>query len=358
MIPALHPVKNDPQLLQIRFMLQQFENTIAPEWVQRPIAWNNHDKKSYFKSILMNRTEGSFVFVDLAASIDAMEKHNCTGDRAYPIFQGLLSHADWLTLDGNNRFTFISELINNDYKIPKGTYQVVIKDCVIEFGVGSKQTFDDLPAMVKKIILERICVAVTYTQVTYESLAEIFLNLNSGCPLNRQEKRNAFLTDYSEYFRNLRKELAPLLMRVVGSKYKTRLAGDEWLVNAVYYSMINEDCMGGVSQGKLDTFYRSDINDVDTEMITVQFLQLQDVLAGMDDKFMNKGMVYNYFWALRNGLPIERLPQFVERHFECYNDKGLTNDQGDTFKWACGGMGDKNNHLKIPVMRELMASLV
>ena len=182
--------------------------------------------------------------------------------------------------------------------------------------------------------------------------------MNSGCPLNRQEKRNAFLTDYSEYFRNLRKEVAPLLMRVVGSKYKTRLAGDEWLVNAVYYSMINETCMGGVSQGKLDTFYRSDINDVDTEMITAQFLQLQDVLAGMDDKFMNKGMVYNYFWALRNGLPIERLPQFVERHFECYNDKSLTNDQGDTFKWACGGMGDKNNHLKIHVIRELMASLV
>ena len=62
----------------------------------------------------------------------------------------------------------------------------------------------------------------------------------------------------------------------------------------------------------------------------------------------------DHFWMLANGLPLDRLPAAVLQHYEAYNDKSITNDEGDTFKWACGGMGAKNNQLRIRVLQEIM----
>ena len=356
MIPALFPAKKDPQLLQIQFLSQMFEASEAPEWVQRPVAWNDKDRKAYFKSILMNRTEGSFVFVDLNTSIAALED-KCPGDRALPIFKEMISRVDWLTLDGNNRFTFIRELLNGDYKIPKGVYQVLNGDAVVEFAVGSKQSFDDLPKFVQKLIKERICVAVTYTQVTYEDLPAIFLNLNSGCPLNRQEKRNAFCTEWSEWIRTMRKENAPLLLRIFGPDYKKRLQGDEFIVDAVAYSLVTDSTLGGISQSVKDKLYYTDINDLDTTQYSIWFDELMTIVDGLDDKYVSKSAVHNYFWMLVNGLPVDRLPAAVALHYEAYNDKSITNDEGDTFKWACGGMGAKNNELRVRVLSEIIQNV-
>lgn len=356
MIPALFPAKKDPQLLQLQFLIQQFDMTEAPEWVQRPVAWNDKDRKAFFKSILMNRTEGSFVFVDLYTSIEAL-RNSAPGDRALPIFEEMLSRANYLTLDGNNRYRFIRDLIEGNYKIPKDVYQVLVNDAVVEFAVGSKQSFDDLPTFVQKLIKERICVAVTYTQVTYEDLPQIFLNLNSGCPLNRQEKRNAFCTPWSDWIRQMRKENTPLLHRLFGPDYKKRLVGDEFLVDAVGYSLVTDDTLGGVSQGVKDKLYYTDINDIDTTQYSIWFDEINSLVAGLDDKYVSKSAVHNYFWMLANGLTVDKLPAAVLLHHEAYNDKSVTNDEGDTFKWACGGMGAKNNQLRIQVLQEIMEAV-
>lgn len=354
MIPALFPLKKDPQLLMLQFLIQQFNETDAPDWVQRPVAWSDRERKAYFKSILMNRTEGSFVFVDLQSAVEALMSH-APGDRALPLFLEMMKKgSNFFTLDGNNRYTFIRDLIEGNYKIPKGVYQVLHGDAVVEFAVGSKQTFDDLPKFVQKLINERVCVCVTYTQVTYEDLSQIFLNLNSGCPPNRQEKRNAFCTPWSDWIREMRRENNPLLIRLFGPTFNKRLVGDEFLVDAVAYSLVTDDTLGGVSQGIKDKLYRSDINDIDTTQYSIWLDEINSLVAGLDDKYVFKSAVHNYFWMLANGLPLDRLPAAVLQHYEAYNDKSVTNDEGDTFKWACGGMGAKNNQLRIRVLQEIM----
>jgi hypothetical protein len=357
MIPALFPLKKDPQLLMIQFLIQQFDGTDAPDWVQRPVAWSDRERKAYFKSILMNRTEGSFVFVDLQSAVEALMTH-APGDRALALFREMMRQgSNFFTLDGNNRYTFIRDLIEGNYKIPKGVYQVLHGDAVVEFAVGSKQTFDDLPKFVQKLIKERICVSVTYTQVTYEDLSQIFLNLNSGCPPNRQEKRNAFCTPWSDWIREMRKENNPLLIRLFGPAFNKRLVGDEFLVDAVCYSLVTDDTLGGVSQGIKDKLYRSDINDIDTTQYSIWFDEINSLVAGLDDKYVFKSAVHNYFWMLTNGLTVDRLPAAVLLHYEAYNDKSVTNDEGDTFKWACGGLGAKNNQLRIQVLQEIMEAV-
>jgi hypothetical protein len=341
----------------IQFLIQQFDGTDAPDWVQRPVAWSDRERKAYFKSILMNRTEGSFVFVDLQSAVEALMTH-APGDRALALFREMMRQgSNFFTLDGNNRYTFIRDLIEGNYKIPKGVYQVLHGDAVVEFAVGSKQTFDDLPKFVQKLIKERICVSVTYTQVTYEDLSQIFLNLNSGCPPNRQEKRNAFCTPWSDWIREMRKENNPLLIRLFGPAFNKRLVGDEFLVDAVCYSLVTDDTLGGVSQGIKDKLYRSDINDIDTTQYSIWFDEINSLVAGLDDKYVFKSAVHNYFWMLTNGLTVDRLPAAVLLHYEAYNDKSVTNDEGDTFKWACGGLGAKNNQLRIQVLQEIMEAV-
>ena len=50
--------------------------------------------------------------------------------------------------------------------------------------------------------------------------------MNSGVPLNVQELRNALHTPWAAYVRQMRKELAPLLIKMFGNKYKIAFRGD------------------------------------------------------------------------------------------------------------------------------------
>ena len=120
---------------------------------------------------------------------------------------------------------------------------------------------------------------------------------------------------------------------------------------------MTDDTLGGVSQGIKDKLYRTDINDIDTTQYSIWFDEINSLVAGLDDKYVSKSAVHNYFWMLANGLPCDQLPAAVLQHYEVYNDKSITNDEGDTFKWACGGMGAKNNQLRIRVLQEIMQAV-
>ena len=93
--------------------------------------------------------------------------------------------------------------------------------------------FSKLPKLVQKAIKGRKVIVSEYTQIDYKGLSDVFVNVNSGVPLNAQELRNALHTAWAAYVRQMRKELAPLLIKMFGNKYKKRLVGDEWIVDAI-----------------------------------------------------------------------------------------------------------------------------
>ena len=72
-IPWIYPIKSAPQVRTLKDTVNQYKHSIAPEQFQRPECWKSADKTKYFTSILMNRLEGSFVFVDLTLAIHKLE---------------------------------------------------------------------------------------------------------------------------------------------------------------------------------------------------------------------------------------------------------------------------------------------
>ena len=154
--------------------------------------------------------------------------------------------------------------------------------------------FSKLPKPVQKSIKGRKVIVSEYTQIDYTGLSDVFVNVNSGVPLNAQELRNALHTPWAAYVRQMRKELAPLLIKMFGDKYKKRLIGDEWIVDTIDM-VLNNYCkdkeisdyeINGVTQTSKNKLYVSNYADFDEKKITSQFSTLASYIDMMiDDKW-------------------------------------------------------------------------
>lgn len=359
--------------LYLKDLVSNYEHSFAPEQFQRPEAWTNHHKKMYFQSVLMNRLEGNFVFVDVCLALSKLKAIDTT-DRAFSFFQTLdQQQIEYIVLDGNNRFRFLTSLKTDEWEIPKGTYQYILDDHVTSFVVGSHNNkFSKLPEVVRKVIDKRTVVVSEYTQIGYDGLSEVFTNVNSGVPLNNQEKRNALNSPWADYVRSLRKEIAPLLILLHGEDYKRRLKGDEWIVEALDYAInVQFEVEGddsykppGVSQSSKDKLYESNIENINQEFYKDTLLQLADYISFMitdenvelSDKVITRpSSVTNLFWMMCNGLETyEEVVEALQLHEEAYTDYTKVNDSGNNYVWACSGTGAKNNEFRMQVLPEIL----
>jgi hypothetical protein len=366
-IPFLYPIKKDPAAISLDYMQQKYDKCVAPSEVQRPIAWRPKDRKAYFESMCMGRTEGGFVFVNMQYAVQAMDDHGYTNDRAYRYFKKLMSQGyKYLTLDGNNRWTFIRDLIEDRYNIPLGTYNMLIQDTLHTFTVTKRNNvFSKLTGLEQRVLLDRVFVITEYTQLDYAGLSEIFLSINSGVPLNPQEKRNAMDSDWSDYVRKLSLELAPLLTLSLGENYTKRLAGDDWIATTLGYVIYcNPDEPCGIVQSTKDKLYSADFGTHFTEDYRALFLQLQDyVLDLLNDKTMPvsekditmPSFVQNLYWMMCNGLQeYEDVFAATVLHKDARKDSSRVNEDGNNYVWACGGTGTKNNAFKMEVLTEIL----
>lgn len=378
MNPIIFPIKNDPLTTTIKDLLNNYKGAYAPEQFQRPESWSASERSKYFASVLLNRLEGSFVFVDLELALDRLKKID-PNDRAYKYFDNLLSQMiEKIVLEGNNRLKFFEALLSDEYTIPNGVYHYVSDPhttSLSQFVVGKhNNVFSKLDPHIKKVILCRKVVVSEYTQIDYSGLSQVFINVNSGVPLNAQELRNAMDTPWAEYVRMLRSQIAPLLMKIFPTtkktNYKKRLVGDELIaemldmvINNYKEDETDEYEFKGVTQTSKNKLYESDFTQ-QHEYYVEKFLLLADYIDRMiDDNWedlsqtaiIKKSSVVNLFWMMCNG--IETYEQAVEAmylHEESYKDKTLVNDADDTYKWACGGMGLKNMEFRMQVLPQIV----
>ena len=356
-INLIYPLKDQPTNRTISDLIIKYDNSIAPEEFQRPESWGKKDKKSYFRSILMNRLEGSFVLVDIDRTLNRVQNID-PSDRINQYFRNFANQGlEYVIIDGNNRFKFTKDLLTDQYTIPRGTYEVIVDDYLTPFVVGpNNNVFSKLPRLIKKIIAERIITVNMYHQISYTGLSDIFTNVNSGVPLNAQEKRNALDSDWARWVRKLRPFNSNILVRIFGPDYKFRLKGDEFLVEAICLSRMTPDEFSGVSQGVKNTLYKSDLDDIDIDEYQDKFAILQHYLEAVDDNLINTSSVHNLFWALFNGIDdIEEAHDFLELHNQARLDKDLVNNEGDNYKWACGGLGSKNVEFRMKVLPQMVS---
>lgn len=362
----LYPIKHCPKVRSLIDTVTNYRHSFAPEEFQRPEAWGKKDKKDYFSSLLMNRLEGNFVVVDLQLAISKLKKI-APNDRAYDFFQGLIDEGlEYIILDGNNRFKFLTSLTNNEWEIPRGTYKYVVEDDIQTLVVGPhNNTYSKLPKLVQKIIADRDLVISEYVQINYKGLSEVFTNVNSGVPLNNQEKRNAFDSPWAGFVRKIRHENASLLISMFGTDYLRRLKSDEWIAECLNFVInVTPDNIVGVTQTSKDKLYLSDYDDIEEDTYLEAFSELSYFINAMikdeDVELSNKSIlrpstVMNTFWMMFNGIETyEEVVKAITLHEEAYTDSSIVNDEGDNYKWACGGTGAKNNELKMQVLTAIV----
>lgn len=376
---AIFPCKKDPLPMTIWDLFNNYKGAYAPEEFQRPESWRVIERKLYFLSVLMNRIEGTFVFVDVEIAKDRVESIDPT-DISFTYFNNLLKQMiEKIILEGNNRLKFFEALLNDEYTIPSGTYYYLPdphSTSLSQFVVGKhNNVFSKLPKLVQKAIKSRKVIVSEYTQIDYKGLSDVFVNVNSGVPLNAQELRNALHTAWAAYVRQMRKELAPLLLKMFGNKFKKRLVGDEWIVDTIDM-ILNNYCkdeeisdfeINGVTQTSKNKLYVSDYDEFNEQEITEKFIILAGYIDRMIDDgweklnekvILRKSSVMNLFWMIING--IDTYDQAVEAlylHEEAYTDKDLRNDADESYRWACGGTGAKHMEFRMQVLPEIVSKV-
>ena len=376
---AIFPCKNDPLPMTIWDLYNNYKGSYAPEEFQRPESWSSKERKAYFLSVLMNRIEGTFVFVDVEIAADRVESIDPT-DISFTYFNNLLKQMiEKIILEGNNRLKFFESLLNDEYTIPSGSYYYLPdphSTSLSQFVVGKhNNVFSKLPKLVQKAIKSRKVIVSEYTQIDYKGLSDVFVNVNSGVPLNAQELRNALHTLWATYVRQMRKELAPLLIKMFGNKYKKRLVGDEWIVDTIDM-VLNNYCkdeeisdfeINGVTQTSKNKLYVSDYDEFNEQKITENFSTLASYIDRMIDDgweeltekvILRKSSVMNLFWMMNNGIDTyDRAVEALHQHEEAYTDKDLRNDADESYKWACGGTGGKNMEFRMQVLPEIVSKV-
>lgn len=371
----IFPIKREPRIRTLIDSYRAYGKFVAPEQFQRPQAWGKNDKRAYFESILMNRLEGGFVMVDLYLASKALDKVD-SDDRAVGFFKDLILQGyKYITLDGNNRFSLIRDLLNGDYKIPTGTYQYILDndDTIREqFICSDNNTFDTLPEEIQSLITDRALVISEYTQIHYEGLSDVFRNVNSGVPLNDQEIRNAMNTPWADWIRSLRKKTAikDLLNTTKGRNHMYRLSGDEFLGQCIDYVLgcDDEQNVRGSNQSTMNKMYSSDISNVPTGQFEDTFINLSEYIHKMIDdkdvkiesKFITRPYtVMNMFWLMMNGLDTyEEVVTAMEEYDKSLKVKDnvwpYMNEKGNNLVWACNGLGTMNNKMKMVVLNEIL----
>jgi len=376
---AIFPCKNDPLPMTIWDLYNNYKGSYAPEEFQRPESWSSKERKAYFLSVLMNRIEGTFVFVDVEIAADRVGSIDPT-DISFTYFNNLLKQMiEKIILEGNNRLKFFESLLNDEYTIPSGSYYYLPdphSTSLSQFVVGKhNNVFSKLPKLVQKAIKSRKVIVSEYTQIDYKGLSDVFVNVNSGVPLNAQELRNALHTLWATYVRQMRKELAPLLIKMFGNKYKKRLVGDEWIVDTIDM-VLNNYCkdeeisdfeINGVTQTSKNKLYVSDYDEFNEQKITENFSTLASYIDRMIDDgweeltekvILRKSSVMNLFWMINNGIDTyDRAVEALHLHEEAYTDKDLRNDADESYKWACGGTGTKNMEFRMQVLPEIVSKV-
>ena len=377
---AIFPCKKDPLPMTIWDLYNNYKGAYAPEEFQRPESWSAKERKAYFLSVLMNRIEGTFVFVDVEIACARVESIDPT-DISFTYFNNLLKQMiEKIILEGNNRLKFFEALLNDEYTIPSGSYYYLPdphSTSLTQFVVGKhNNVFSKLPKLVQKAIKGRKVIVSEYTQIDYKGLSDVFVNVNSGVPLNAQELRNALHTSWAAYVRQMRKELAPLLIKMFGNKYKKRLVGDEWIVDTIDM-VLNNYCkdeeisdfeINGVTQTSKNKLYVSDFDEFNEKKITENFITLAGYIDQMiDDNWeeltekviLRRSSIMNLFWMINNGIDTyERAVESLHLHEEAYTDKDLRNDSDESYKWACGGTGTKNMEFRMQVLPEIVEKVV
>jgi hypothetical protein len=232
---------------------------------QRRVVWDNNDLSKFVRSL----TKGSaklttIIVVNVRDCLDFAVKN---GDQESIVYYRDIHNRGfvYVSLDGQNRSRMLTEFINSsEQKKISGKFVDLLKD---EVTIVNKK-FSDFPRELKLGILKSQITVVEAGSLSRADLSENFDGLNSGVPLNEQEKRNAKPSSIAPTIRELSKKYRNALYRVTKERDRPRMADDKLLAHMLMALIPNNTKNKGLwnlSEPETDDFYNLGLDFVEID---------------------------------------------------------------------------------------------
>ena len=178
-------------------------------------SWEDTNKKEFIDSTLLGSAVNPIVLVDVKAALEYNLQTKSSPDSVL-YFQNLLDKEfEYLSIDGNNRSITYKDFRNELFKALHKSY-------LYDRGSSEiKKDFDKystMPSVLQEKYNDTQIDLKVFTEITSAQCRDVFRNLNKGMPLNHQQYRHSYPSDFAQYVRDNRKKYLTALSKFLGNK--------------------------------------------------------------------------------------------------------------------------------------------
>lgn len=321
--------------------------------------WAKPLMTSYMESVLYGMAVHPIVILDLESCLS----HCVEDSNDWKYFKQWIDEGfKFLAIDGNNRSITIHKFYSMDkvWLIPRKSYSIQLDDGKIEnFSVDqTNNVYSKLPKVLKKRFDDATMTVHVVKKATRAEITDLFLRLNSGMPLNAQEKRNAMLTSMAEFVRTTSDKYRNTVgIQIISPKSLIRLGWDELVASCIVYHT-HQNKMVTINTDVLDSAYYD--NSKETQNISVVEKVLVDALGipAKDNSMLfkvNKFAKFNFMnwfilvcylhrnnYRIKNGQDLLKWFVETERLRLLSQDVVFTNKQGYNKVYSEMNLDDAN----------------
>ncbi len=219
---------------------------------QRKTCWSDDDGRKYILSLNWGRAPQLIITADISSGLKRSQTEmDLLGQSRYE--KASKENCDRISLDGQNRPAMLKRMFEDDLTL-SGTF---IDADGKELNVENK-LFSKLPIRLQDKLKDMEVREENLKDCLYSDLHNIFVQINSGVPLNDQEKRNAIDTYVSEFFREKAEseEFAGIWKKINGfSDTDIKRSFDaEWTARAYIATLRDYNC-SALDSRKITEFY-------------------------------------------------------------------------------------------------------
>lgn len=256
---------------------------------QRNACWKSQEKRGFIESLARGRAANPMHMADLKlCEIWCKDKGFQEEATRFSQVRSEASLPHKVSLDGQNRAICLQEFVENKFSAS------VVLDSPDRFYFKqlTKQQQDEFLNI-------KIFIGIV-TGSTYSGLADIFVDVNGGLPLNRMELRNALNTPMSEFVRDEAEERE--FLKSVQSVNSSRMKDRDTVLKIICHvhpsqrkENFNDNC--------LDKFYEIGIGKPDISFYGKEFqseaIDILDFVERMVDNHpSDKNVELPHLWAI------------------------------------------------------------
>lgn len=217
---------------------------------QRSACWPDSAKKSYIQSIFNGIHPGTLILADVRSNSHRADYFKTLSEEGY----------DYVSIDGNNRSTCISEFKDNKFRVKVNNKLKFYRD----LNTDEKVEFDN-----------RRLIVILYEKIDKVGCAKVFVSHNQSEKLSAQELRNAEIGKLSDYVRNLELKLRNILKNFKANNPKRK--NDEFILDTISQQI----SVDATNKKHRDFVWKDNLDDFEFSSTYLEetFRLLKDVLS-------------------------------------------------------------------------------